>query len=207
MQNSQIVSRCNCKFTVENLCENKLKLMFTRDKNDVFHEHKEINFNIRREYIKIVEIEFYKICSNSFTKFLNIFENLLEAKLRHNNLNENDVKQIDCPHLTVLDLCYNNIQVIENDTFKKLAKLKCLELENNPIKMIKKGAFDNFMDLEVVNLSYMHTNLEKNSKIEVIEESAFNNLPKLELKLTLPNTLLTDAFTIEGFLDAMNYSK
>ena len=102
----------------------------------------------------------------------------------------------DLPNNTYdLQIQYNKISVIENNTFNNLPDLRYLELQYNDISVIENNAFNNLPDLCYL---YLHSNkitsiksdmfnnltnlyrLElQHNGISVIENKAFNNLPDL----------------------------
>ena len=68
-------------------------------------------------------------------------------------------------------LSYNDIPVIDNNTFSNLPNLQKLYLRNNKIISIKSDTFNNLMNLKELSL--------KNNNISFVSEKAFVNLPKL----------------------------
>lgn len=69
-------------------------------------------------------------------------------------------------------LSYNNISIVEADSFKNMRNLLILDVKHNKIETISNGTFRNNNVLKILNLNF--------NCIHKIEEEAFRNLTKLQ---------------------------
>eukprot|EP00058_Branchiostoma_floridae_P025637 XP_002611127.1 hypothetical protein BRAFLDRAFT_88474 [Branchiostoma floridae] len=90
---------------------------------------------------------------------------------------------VDLPaSFTDLDLGDNGITMIQKGAFSNLTGLRELRLSSNKITIIRKGAFENLPGLRELRLS--------SNKITIIQKGAFTNLPQLQ-KLFLSENKIT----------------
>lgn len=82
---------------------------------------------------------------------------LLELKLAANNLT--NIPKIQCDSLEELDLSFNKISQLDDDSFENLPNLERLYLQNNNISRIDYEAFTQTTRLRRFNIS--HNNLDK----------------------------------------------
>ena len=124
-------------------------------------------------------LEFLALFSNGISSILaDSFRGL--GKLIRLDLSKNRLVMIkgwlkDLNTLEFLDLNGNQLEVIADDAFDSLTKLKLLSLGGNKIEILTKKMFQNNKELESVNLG--------KNRIREIEVGSFANLGKLTLIL------------------------
>ncbi|KAI9550756.1 hypothetical protein GHT06_013401 [Daphnia sinensis] len=128
---------------------------------------------------KLVSLQSIDLSNNRITNLPDDFFHLMK-EIRSINLQDNAIEKIPqqmlnnghTPNLVNVSLSFNFISAIEAQTFSDLPHLKILNLEENKITRIAKGAFQNIENLEYISLD--------GNMISTIEAEAFHNLPKLE---------------------------
>lgn len=80
--------------------------------------------------------------------------------------------------LWYLDVNYNNVETVDEDTLRDLPNLKYFVINNNKLKMLQKNTFEKNPKLQHVNansnqLEFLHDHLFKNN--ELLEEALFKN--------------------------------
>lgn len=117
--------------------------------------------------------------------------------------------------LETLDLSYNDLIVITENSLSKLRSLSKLFLQNNAISTLESGAFDGLISLEILNLSsnfmnsvppdiFFDTKFLKeiylsNNTINVLPPGLFRGLEQLQI-LDLSNNELTSQWINKGTL-------
>ncbi|KAK9871326.1 hypothetical protein WA026_011593 [Henosepilachna vigintioctopunctata] len=112
--------------------------------------------------------------SNILTLNGEIFKNtpnLSILKMNRNEIKLNENLFDNLQNLTNIAMFSNGIRTIPNNTFKKLTKLKTLELWNNKIGDLKRGMFDGLKELKLLELS--------KNRIQFIENDTFKDLTSL----------------------------
>jgi Leucine-rich repeat (LRR) protein len=144
------------------------------------------SLNLGSNDLRAVTVELFKSCSNLIVldlsnNFLENLTNVYEAlrpvqfKLRELKLIGNSIaKLVDFPKfpsLEVLDLSYNKLKLIEDNSFFSLPKLTHLYLTNNVIERIENEAFKYSRNLAIILL-----NNNQLSRTPIIL-----NMPKLKI--------------------------
>lgn len=126
----------------------------------------------------ILELQKNRLTQLNFTSkslnVLNISYNLLTE------LNSNEFHK-RFKSLSALDISHNSIEDIVLGTRHKTLTVKYLFLNNNKLKKLKSGNFENYVDLGVLDLS--------NNPLEVIEDGAFFGVKGLEYLILYNCTL------------------
>ncbi|EFO82566.1 hypothetical protein CRE_00552 [Caenorhabditis remanei] len=125
------------------------------------------------KYVSVMDMSFNKIRyvdSDTFKPFTN----LSKLDLSHNTLTQVKKPVFDAVKDTLhrLDLGYNRIKTLADNTFEGLSNLKRLTLDGNPIKIWSKGIFKGLDNLEELSLD--------NCKITDLPGDIFEYLPKLK---------------------------
>ncbi|RZF42392.1 hypothetical protein LSTR_LSTR004200 [Laodelphax striatellus] len=123
---------------------------------------------------------------NVTKNWLYSLKSLHRLSLSHNAIREIEGDWEDCSNLTDLDLSFNQVPAIEENTFRHLDKLKKLILSNNHIMSISEGAFTHTPELIVLDLNYNKISWT----FEDDNNSAFVGLKKLR-KLNLAGNMIT----------------
>lgn len=90
------------------------------------------------------------------------------------------------PNLEVINACCNNLQEIQDGTFRGLTKLKILNFKVNKIKNIEEHAFADLTLLESLHLSY--------NQLTVIKASILKDLLQLKA-IYIDNNFITEIST------------
>lgn len=113
--------------------------------------------------------------------------------------------------LVSLDLSYNSISFIANDSFHGLTSLLDLQLNNNLLQMLPAGCFQSLNNLETLNLSFNKITMTYGTfsgltslSVLKIANNSITNLPELILhnlkdltSLDISNNLLTNLETVQ----------
>ena len=135
------------------------------------------------EYFKYLDLS-----SNSLTGFPHEFlyncENIAHVNLAHNHVKDTIIIEswehgTLYPHLTYLDLSYNNIDFIQPATFAANPNLRYLDLSHNELQAIWGGTFTSLQHLEFLDLS--------DNTIVTLVDSAFLNPMPPDLTVTITN--------------------
>ncbi|CCD72543.1 LRRCT domain-containing protein [Caenorhabditis elegans] len=124
------------------------------------------------------------------------FTNLTKLYLSHNVLQTVKKDVFDAAKNTLhrLDLGYNRIKVVSDNSFDTLSKLKVLSLDGNPIKAWRKEMFKGLDSLEELSLD--------NCNIENLPADIFEYLPKL-VKLSLRENPLEEIPAVVAHLKSL----
>lgn len=106
---------------------------------------------------------------------------LLELDMKNNHIQVLTSPMILFPNLEIFDLSYNEIEVIGENIFASLSKLKRLLLRGNQLQQLPLDVFRGLLSMQVLDLS--------SNKLETIDEEVFSDLVHLE-KLVLANNRL-----------------
>ncbi|EEB09958.1 conserved hypothetical protein [Pediculus humanus corporis] len=133
--------------------------------------------------LQILDLSFNKNIKPLQTLSINLFNNMKNLKkliltgCRINNLSNQTISGIKknplFENLTVLDLSYNNVKLIESSLLKSLPKLEILNLSGNGLTSWKKNLFSNNQHLKELFLD--------ENKIDVITEDMLEELKKLKI--------------------------
>jgi hypothetical protein len=139
---------------------------------------------VNLKYLIINSYHLREIENGTFDGLRSLKELHLTTVTQGSNLNLiKDYLFIDLVNLEKLNLSYNQIGSIEENTFKNLINLKELYLNNNKIIIIHTNAFQYLINLEILNLS--------NNQIGSIEENTFKNLINLKELYLNNNKIMT----------------
>ena len=121
----------------------------------------------------------------SHNKIVNIQYKTFEAqvKLQELNLAHNDTRQILFCHsnLTVLDISFNNIKVLSDQTFMYCNKLVSLNIANNALKNFSDATFSGLLVMKTLKLSYNNLETIPVKALEKVPSSALSSLGSLEV--------------------------
>lgn len=96
------------------------------------------------------------LSSNKFDRLENssLFKSntIIELFLKGNNLTEIGANVLDFPELRKLDLSFNKLEIIHEDTFRNLKKLQYLNLASNKFTSFERLAFHHLSNLEEIIL-------------------------------------------------------
>lgn len=149
-----------------------------------------INTVTTRSMVNLKKLVTLKIMETSIYSLGNFKDNIL---LKKADFSFNEIRNIPLgdffpKNLQEASFANNRIQVVTNETFVGLTKLKTLSLSHNKIKIVSKNAFI-LPSLETLNLDYNNIlELENQhfSSCKALEQLFLNNNPSLKI----PNDLL-----------------
>ncbi|XP_037039164.1 prostasin-like [Bradysia coprophila] len=105
----------------------------------------------------------------------------------------------DMGHLWYIDVKYNDVDTVDEDTLRDLPNLKYFVINNNKLKMLQKHTFEKNTKLKHVNansnqLQFVHGDLFKNNQL--LEEALFkdNNLKTISVDFTRLGSIKTIDF-------------
>ena len=77
-----------------------------------------------------------------------------------------------CPNLSMLDLKENQLEKVENDTFRGFLQLELLDISYNDITEIDSNGFSDLRKLKTLHI--------RNNKINIVKNSWFKNLEEVK---------------------------
>ncbi|XP_024937817.1 protein artichoke isoform X2 [Cephus cinctus] len=141
-----------------NLMGNRLEMI----RPEIFQENSRLEIlDLSRNHLKHIP----------HATFINT-RDLRELYASHNTLTELPGSLHDLKGLQVLDLSFNNLNILSPETLSSLTSLLELKLVRNKIRELKEGAFDRLPRLSLIDL--------ENNDLRVIERNAIRALPELQ---------------------------
>ena len=142
-----------------------------------------IEFIRKKSFIDLIQLididlsnqRIKKLSSISFYGLINIKRIQLNNNLI-NSILASDIRN-ELQNLTSLDVKFNKISLLDNNSFNELVKLNNFDLSNNYLSIICKKQFSFNENLEYLNLS--------NNQIKIIQEKAFFGLERSLLHMDL----------------------
>lgn len=192
-----IIRNCGKLTSSKNFLEKSNTLKILKASGNEIETIEEFVFNQTKLLTEI------KLTNNSIQNFFkNSFAGLQDLRildLSHNQVSEIDAGSFNCPQLNHLNLSYNCLTEIDDNTFQGASQLQSLDLSYNGIGKISKNSFAGLLELKTLYLSgneiesishetfrhpmLTHLFMEAN-KLKKLPNFAFKGAPNLQ-KLVL----------------------
>lgn len=154
------------------------------------------------------------ISSNKFDRLYNSSllksTTVIELFLHNNYLKEIGANILDFPELRLLDLSFNQLEIIHEDTFRNLRKLEFLNLASNKFTSFEKLAFHHLSDLKEIILDNNDIG-QSLRKINIFDRNGFGltkNIQTISLygvKLNkVPDNFFINAYDIRKIIISNN---
>ncbi len=185
---------------------NLSKNMINNIKEDLFENFKyltnlDLSFNLISNihpksmdyFVKLEKLSLNENKISDLTWFLNLnnLRNIKTFEINNNQINSIDSIIFNAANLTYLDLSFNRLELIKENTFYGLVNLRILKLNNNFIRDIYDESFRTLTNLNNLDISF--------NNLTVVREKTFNglnNLQDLSLRSNQINQVDLNAFSL-----------